>query len=91
MGTNCFNVQVVHTVATVPKRLTCLVTNYNVPSEINTLYSENDEGRCFPHFVYGGVPRQAPPNCIRLNKALVDSESCRVVITTSIHVNRTDR
>jgi len=91
VGKSCFDVQVVHTVATVPKRLTCLVTNYIVPSEINTVYSENDEGRCFPHFVYYSVPRQAPPNCIRLNKALVDSEGYRVVITTNIHVKRTDR
>ena len=59
-----------------------------MPSKINTVYSENDQGRCFPHFVYCGVPRQAPPNCIRLNKAIVDSESYRVVITASIHVNR---
>jgi len=81
----------VHTVATVPERLTCLVTKYTVPSEITTVYSENDEGRCFPHFVYCGVPRQAPPNCISLNKALVDSEEYRVVITTNIHVNRIDR
>jgi len=81
----------VYAVATVPKRLTYLVTNYIVPSKINTVYSENDEGRCFPHFVYCGIPRQAPPNCIRLNKALVDSEGYRVVITANIHVNRIDR
>jgi len=45
----------------------------------------------FPHFVYCRVPRQAPPNCIRLNKALVDSEGYRVFIATNIHVNRIDR
>jgi hypothetical protein len=83
--------QVVHTVATVPRRLTCLVTKYIVQSEINSVYSEKDECRGFPHFVYWDVPRQAPPNCIRLNKALIDSEGNRVVITTNIHVNRTDR
>ena len=42
--------QMVHTVATVPKRLTCLITNYIVPSEINTVYNENDEGRGVPTF-----------------------------------------
>ena len=41
--------QVVHTVATVPKRLTFLVTNCIVQNEINYVCSENDEGRCFPH------------------------------------------
>ena len=83
--------QVVHTVDTAPKTLTCLITNYILPGEINAVYSETDEGRGFPHFVYCGVPRQAPLKCIRLNKALVDSEGYRMVITTNIHVNRIER